>query len=949
MALDRIIIKGAREHNLKDINLELPRDKFIVITGISGSGKSSLAFDTIFAEGQRRYVESLSSYARQFLGQMNKPDVDYIEGLSPSISIDQKGVSHNPRSTVGTVTEIYDYLRLLFARVGKPHCHQCHRPIESQTVDQMVDRLLELPQKTRLIIMAPLVSGRKGEYRKLFEEYRHKGYTRVRVDGEVVELDQDISLDKYRKHSIELVVDRVVIKDGVRSRLAESLETTLSLGEDTALVQVMGGEEILFSSRMACAHCGISFDQQEPRMFSFNSPYGACPVCTGLGRRLELDPSLVIGDGRRSINQGAVDPIGKPNSGFRHNKSDSWFWKRFRNFARHHGIDMDTPLDELPQDQRRMILYGTAGDRSDVRFFRGLVYEGVIPNLQRRYMQTDSEYIRREIEKYMADLPCPACSGTRLKPQPLSVTVNDTNIARLTAMTVEEAMAFFDGLELSSRDLVIGRRILKEIKNRLKFMADVGLNYLTLDRTSGSLSGGESQRIRLATQMGSSLVGVLYIMDEPSIGLHARDNQRLLATLERLRDQGNTLIVVEHDEETMWHSDHIVDVGPGAGIHGGTIVCQGTPREVSQCRESYTGRYLSGDMSIPIPESPRHPNDRHLTLYGVSHHNLKNIDVEIPLGLLVCVTGVSGSGKSSLINEVLYRALAQRFYHSTARPGEHRGIDGWQHLDKAIIINQSPIGRTPRSNPATYTGVFSPVRELFAATREARKRGYKSGRFSFNITGGRCEACKGAGIIKIEMHFLPDVYVPCEVCHGKRFNRETLQVHYRGKSIYDVLRMTVEEALDFFGNVPRIKNRLQTIFDVGLGYVELGQPATTLSGGEAQRVKLSTELSKRATGKTIYLLDEPTTGLHFHDTARLLKVLQRLVDAGNTVLVIEHQMDVIKCADWIIDLGPEGGDGGGEITAQGPPGVVAENPRSHTGRFLAGMLRGRHPCPAVSP
>jgi excinuclease ABC subunit A len=939
MSLDRIIIKGAREHNLKNVSLELPRNQMIVITGISGSGKSSLAFDTIFAEGQRRYVESLSSYARQFLGQMDKPDVDYIEGLSPSISIDQKGVSHNPRSTVGTVTEIYDYLRLLYARIGKPHCHQCGRPVESQTVDQMADIITTLPESTRIMVLAPLVSGRKGEYRKIFDEYRQKGYARVRVDGEVRELEEEIALDKNRKHSIELIVDRLVIRDGIRSRLAESLETTLKIGESTALVQVQDGEEMLFSGRMACAHCGISFEEQEPRMFSFNSPYGACPQCTGIGRRLELDPALVVPDWEKSIRQGALLPIGRPARDFRHNKSESWFWERFDKFAAHHGIDMDVPFAGLSEQHRQMILYGTAGDRDDVRFFRGLTYEGVIPNLQRRYMQTDSDFIRREIEKYMADLPCPACGGARLKPQPLAVRVGERSIARVAAMTVEESLEFFGNLSTSEKEQIIARQILKEIRSRLQFLLDVGLGYLTLERSSGSLAGGEAQRIRLATQMGSSLVGVLYIMDEPSIGLHQRDNRKLLATLEKLRNLGNTLIVVEHDEETIWAADHVVDVGPGAGIHGGSVVCQGTPAEVARCRESITGRYMSGDLRIEVPGKRRRPNGKMLGLFDVSHHNLKGIDVEFPLGTFICVTGVSGSGKSSLVNEVLYRALAQKFRTSSEKPGAFRGMDGWQHLDKAVIIDQSPIGRTPRSNPATYTGVFTPVRELFAATKEARKRGYKPGRFSFNIPGGRCEACEGAGILKIEMHFLPDVYVPCEVCKGRRFNRETLQVQYKGKSISDALHMTIEEALEFFGSIPRIAGKLQTITDVGLGYIELGQPATTLSGGEAQRVKLSTELSRRATGRTIYVLDEPTTGLHFHDVAKLLQVLQRLVDAGNTVLVIEHQLDVIKCADYVIDLGPEGGEGGGRVIAAGTPEEVAAVQESHTGQYLKTVIR----------
>lgn len=938
MSLDKITIRGARQHNLKDVDVELPRNKMIVITGLSGSGKSSLAFDTIFAEGQRRYVESLSSYARQFLGQMDKPDVDYIEGLSPSISIDQKGISHNPRSTVGTVTEIYDYLRLLYARIGKPHCYKCGRPIKSQTVDQMVDSIKTLPEGSKIMILAPLVRGRKGEYKKLFEEYREKGYLRMRVDGEIRDLDEEIKLDRYKIHDIELVVDRLVIKDGIRHRLAESLETTLKIGENTALVKIIDGEEMLFSGKTACLHCQISFEEQEPRLFSFNSPYGACPRCTGLGYKLEIDPDLVVPEPERSIAEGALAPFGKPVRNFRHQKSDSWFWERFRKFADYQGIDMYSPFEDLPEEHRRMILYGTAGGRRNVRFFRGLVFEGVIPNLERRYTQTDSDYIRREIEKYMANLPCPRCRGSRLKPQATAVIIGGKNISEVTRLSVKDCLEFFNNLKLAKRDEMIGRQILKEIKNRLHFMLDVGLEYLTLDRPSGTLAGGEAQRIRLATQIGSSLVGVLYIMDEPSIGLHQRDNRRLLATLEKLRDLGNTLIIVEHDEQTIRTSDHVVDIGPGAGIHGGKIVCQGTPEEVSRCRESYTGKYLSGELKVQTPSKRRKPKKKSITVFGARHNNLKNIDVEFPLGVFICVTGVSGSGKSSLVNEVLYRALAQRFHSSTAKPGPHDGISGWRNVNKVIIIDQSPIGRTPRSNPATYTRVFTPIRELFASTREARKRGYNKGRFSFNVKGGRCEACSGAGILKIEMHFLPDVYIPCEVCKGKRFNRETLEVLYRGKSISDVLNMTVEEALDFFKNIPKIKRILQTIYDVGLGYIELGQPATTLSGGEAQRVKLSTELSRQSTGDTLYLLDEPTTGLHLHDVAKLLDVLHRLVEAGNTVVVIEHQLDVIKNADYIIDLGPEGGDGGGTVVATGTPEQIANCPESYTGQFLKDVL-----------
>ncbi len=941
MALEKIIIRGAREHNLDNINLDLPREKFIVITGLSGSGKSSLAFDTIFAEGQRRYMESLSSYARQFLGQMSKPDLDYIEGLSPAISIDQKGTSHNPRSTVGTVTEIHDYLRLLFARIGKPHCHQCGKPIESQTIDQMVDQIMILPEKTKIVIMAPLVRGRKGEYKKLFEEYREKGYLRIRIDGEIRELEEDIELEKFRKHSIELVIDRLKIKEGIRSRLAESLETSLKLGENTALVQVEDGEELLFSGKLACIHCGISFEELAPRAFSFNTPYGACPRCTGLGYKLNLDPDLVVPDQEKTILEGALSPFGKPNRNFRHNKSESWFWERFRNFAEHHGIDLEIPYQDISDEHKQMILYGTVGDEQDVRFFKGLVFEGVIPNLERRYTQTDSDYIRREIEKYMTDQACPVCKGTRLKPESLAVTIGGENIAKVSGMSIHECLNFFDNIQFTEREKIIARRVIKEINSRLQFMVDVGLDYLTLDRAAKTLAGGESQRIRLATQIGSSLVGVLYIMDEPSIGLHQRDNERLLNTLKKLRDLGNTLLVVEHDEDTMRVADYIVDIGPGAGIHGGKVVCQGTPDEVSKCDDSYTGRYLSGKLKVVPPAERRTPRDSSLWIKGVTHHNLKNIDVEFPLGVFLCITGVSGSGKSSLVNEVLYRALAQRFYSSIEKPGAFKRIEGWKNIDKVIIIDQSPIGRTPRSNPATYTGVFTPIRDIFAATREARKKGFEKGRFSFNIKGGRCEACQGAGILKIEMHFLPDVYVPCQVCKGKRYNHETLQVLYKGKNITEVLDMTVEEALEFFENIPQIKSKLETLNDVGLGYIHLGQSATTLSGGEAQRIKLATELSRKATGKTLYLLDEPTTGLHFHDVAKLLQVLHRLVDAGNSVMVIEHHLDVIKSADYIIDLGPEGGNKGGTIVAKGTPEEVAEVKESHTGRFLKKVLNGK--------
>lgn len=937
MSLNNIKIRGAREHNLQNINIDLPREKFIVITGISGSGKSSLAFDTIFAEGQRRYMESLSSYARQFLGQMEKPDVDHIEGLSPAISIDQKGVSHNPRSTVGTVTEIHDYLRLLYARIGKPHCHQCGKPIESQTIDQMSDKIMELPEGTKLIILAPLVRGRKGEHKKLLEEFKEKGFLRGRIDGEIIDLDDDISIDKNKKHNIELVIDRLVKKERINSRLAEALETALNMGDNRVIVQTPQ-EDILFSGNLACYDCGLSMEELEPRSFSFNSPYGACPLCGGIGHKMELDPRMVIPNGNLTILEGAIAPFGKPLKNFRHQKSESWFWEQFQAFAEENEIDMDKPFKELSSENKELVLYGNANGRSDVRFFKGLTFEGIIPNLERRYTQTDSDYIRREIEKYMSNHDCPSCKGTRLKPEVLAVTINKKNIAQISAMSIKNCLAFFKSLELTGRDAIIAERIIKEIVSRLQFMMDVGLEYLSLDRSSGTLAGGESQRIRLATQIGSSLVGVLYILDEPSIGLHQRDNQRLLNTLRKLRDIGNTLIVVEHDEETILSSDHVLDIGPGAGVHGGKVVCQGTPEEVANCLESYTGQYLSGRLKVAPHRERRKPNGKSIRIKGAQLHNLKNVDVEFPLGLLLCVTGVSGSGKSSLVNETLYRALAREHHSSSQRPGPYDSLEGSQHIDKVIIIDQSPIGRTPRSNPATYTGVFTAIREIFAATKEARKRAYNPGRFSFNVKGGRCEACQGAGILKIEMHFLPDVYVPCEVCRGKRYNRETLQVHYKGKSISDVLEMTMEEALEFFENIPQIKNKLQTIFDVGLGYIKLGQPATTLSGGEAQRVKLASELSRKATGKTLYLLDEPTTGLHFYDTAKLLQVLHRLTDNGNSVFVIEHHLDVIKSADYIIDLGPEGGDEGGEIVCCGTPEEIAQCEKSHTGAFLKKLL-----------
>ncbi|GAB6877587.1 excinuclease ABC subunit UvrA [Thermaerobacter litoralis] len=936
MGQDRIVIRGARQHNLKNIDLELPRDKLIVITGLSGSGKSSLAFDTLYAEGQRRYVESLSAYARQFLGQMDKPDVDLIEGLSPAISIDQKTTTRNPRSTVGTVTEIYDYLRLLFARVGHPHCPNCGRPISQQTVEQMVDRVMELPEGTRVQVLAPLVRGRKGEHEKVFDEARRAGFVRVRIDGEVrelAELPAGFKLEKNKKHTIEVVVDRIVVRPGARTRLADSIETALGLAEGLVLIDVVGGEPMLFSQHFACPECGTSLEELSPRMFSFNSPYGACPVCSGLGSRLEIDPELVIPDRRKSLADGAVVPWSRGSS--------NYYPQLLAAVARHFGVDWEAPLEEAGEDFIRVLLYGT---REPIRFRyenrygrvrdRYIEFEGVVANLERRYREATTDTQREEIEQFMSAHPCPACRGARLRPESLAVTVGGKNIAQVTAMSVRQLLAFLDDLQLSEREAVIAREVVKEIRARLHFLADVGLDYLTLDRPAGTLSGGEAQRIRLATQIGSGLVGVLYILDEPSIGLHQRDNARLIATLQRLRDLGNTLVVVEHDQDMMEAADFIVDIGPGAGEHGGRVVVAGTLEDVLNCPESVTGQYLSGRRAIPVPERRRRPNGRWLVVRGAREHNLKGIDVRFPLNLLVCVTGVSGSGKSTLVNDILYRRLAQHVYGTRTRPGEHDGIEGLEHVRKVVNVDQSPIGRTPRSNPATYTGVFDFIRELFAATPEARMRGYTKGRFSFNVRGGRCEACNGDGIIKIEMHFLPDVYVPCEVCKGKRYNRETLEIKYKGKSIADVLDMTVEEALEFFAAVPRVRRKLQTLYDVGLGYIRLGQPATELSGGEAQRVKLATELSRRSDGGTVYILDEPTTGLHFADIHRLVDVLQRLVDAGDTVIVIEHNLDVVKVADWVIDLGPEGGEAGGRVVAEGPPEAIMEEPASYTGRFL---------------
>lgn len=943
MAKDKIVVKGARAHNLKNIDVEIPRDKLVVITGLSGSGKSSLAFDTIYAEGQRRYVESLSAYARQFLGQMDKPDVDYIEGLSPAISIDQKTTSKNPRSTVGTVTEIYDYLRLLFARVGKPHCPKCMRPITQQTVSQMVDQLMTYPERTKMQILAPVVRGRKGEHQKVLEEIKKSGFVRVRVDGEQREIGEEIVLEKNKKHTIEVVVDRIIIKEGVEKRLADSLETALSLAGGIVLVDVVGHEELTFSEQFACVHCGISLEEINPRTFSFNSPYGACPQCAGLGVNRKVDPDLVIPDKSKSLAEGAIAPWGK--------SSAVHFMQMLKAMGDHYGFSIHVPVKELAKEHLDKILYGTGKERITVRYTNRFgetgsykaAFEGVIPNLERRYKESQSDYMRSEIEGYMSSHLCPSCNGARLRPEALAVLVGGKNINQVTCMSVSEAQEFFANLQLTEREQLIAHQILKEIKARLQFMANVGLDYLTLARPAGTLSGGEAQRIRLATQIGSSLVGVLYILDEPSIGLHQRDNARLIDTLKHLRDLGNTLIVVEHDEETMLAADHIIDIGPGAGAHGGQVVAAGTLDDIKACEQSITGQYLSGKRSIPVPAVRRPGNGKWLVIKGAREHNLQNIDVEIPLGVFNCITGVSGSGKSTLVNEILYKKLAQVLHGCKEKPGAHDAIQGVEYLDKVIDIDQSPIGRTPRSNPATYTGVFDYIREVFSRTPEARARGYKPGRFSFNVKGGRCEACRGDGIIKIEMHFLPDVYVPCEVCKGKRYNRETLEIKYKGKTISDVLDMTVEEATEFFANIPRIYRKLKTMQDVGLGYIRLGQPATTLSGGEAQRVKLATELSRRSNGKTLYILDEPTTGLHIADIHKLLRVLGRLTDAGDTVLVIEHNLDVIKTADYIIDLGPEGGDRGGQVVAVGTPEQVCQIETSYTGQFLKPVLeRDRH-------
>ena len=942
MDTKNLTIKGAREHNLKNISLSIPRDKLVVLTGLSGSGKSSLAFDTIYAEGQRRYVESLSSYARQFLGQMEKPDVDYIEGLSPAISIDQKTTSKNPRSTVGTVTEIYDYLRLLYARVGVPHCPVCGREIKQQTIDQIVDQVLALPEKTKIQVMAPVVRGRKGEHVKELEAARKGGFVRVRADGILYDLSEKIKLEKNKKHTIEIVVDRLVIRPDIRSRLADSLETASSLAGGLTIVNVMkpeGEEDILFSQNYACPEHGISVEELSPRMFSFNNPFGACPKCTGLGVFMKIDPDLIIPDKKLSINKGGLKASGWAMEG------STIAAMYMKGLAKHFGFSLDTPIGELSPEIVDILLYGSKGEKFEVvrenEYGTGkykVEFEGIINNLERRFRDTQSSWIKEEIENYMSAIPCDACHGQRLSPISLAVTVGGLNIAQLCDLSVSDALNFFEHLELSGRDAAIAATILKEIRSRLGFLKSVGLEYLTLSRSSGTLSGGESQRIRLATQIGSSLMGVLYILDEPSIGLHQRDNDKLLATLKHLRDLGNTVLVVEHDEDTMRSADHIVDIGPGAGIHGGNVIYNGPVSGILDCEESITGQYLSGRRKIEIPTERRKGNGKKLKIIGAAQNNLKNISVEIPLGDFVCVTGVSGSGKSSLINEILYKHLAVELNGAKGRAGAHKAIKGLEHLDKVIQINQSPIGRTPRSNPATYTGVFTDIRELFASTQEAKLRGFTSGRFSFNVKGGRCEACQGDGILKIEMHFLPDVYVPCDVCKGKRYNRETLEIHYKGKTIHDVLEMTVEEGVEFFSAVPKIARKLQTLQDVGLGYIKIGQPATTLSGGEAQRVKLATELSKRATGRTIYILDEPTTGLHIADVHKLIQVLQKLVDAGNTVLVIEHNLDLIKTADYLIDLGPEGGDRGGEIVACGTPEQVAQVEGSYTGQYLKKVL-----------
>ena len=944
MSMDKIIIKGARQHNLRNIDVEIPRNQFVVITGLSGSGKSSLAFDTIYAEGQRRYVESLSAYARQFLGQMDKPDVDYIEGLSPAISIDQRTASRNPRSTVGTVTEIYDYLRLLYARIGKPHCPNCGKPISRQSVQQIVDQLVTLDEGTRIQVLAPVVRSRKGEHKQIIENIRKEGFVRIRVNGELHEVTDELNLDRNKKHTIEVIVDRLVIRSEIRSRLSDSVEIALNLGKGIVIIDVIGQQELLFSEKFACIDCGISMEELTPRMFSFNSPYGACPECGGLGNKMEVDPYLVI-DADLSLKEGGLLPW--------KNSKSKWLAAMLKSVCKQCNIDWNEPLRNLPQDKIDVLLYGFKTpitfeyvNRAGRKRNYEAEYAGVIPYLTKRHRESTSNWVKHDIERFMSELFCTACNGKRLRPEVLGVTINNKSIMDVTALPVHECLDFFNQLQLTERDYLIANQILKEIKERLSFLNNVGLDYLTLDRAAATLSGGEAQRIRLATQIGSSLMGVIYILDEPSIGLHQRDNHRLLETLKSLRDLGNTLIVVEHDEETMRTADWIIDIGPGAGAHGGQVVAAGKFEDICAAENSITGQYLSGKRQIPVAKNRRKSNGNWITIKGAREHNLQNIDVDIPLGVFVCVTGVSGSGKSTLVNEILYKALAQKLHRKAVKPGSHLRIEGIESLDKVIEIDQSPIGRTPRSNPATYTGAFDGIRELFSMTPESKIRGYKPGRFSFNVKGGRCEACRGDGIIKIEMHFLPDVYVPCEVCKGARYNSETLEVRYKGKTIADVLDMRVEEAVEFFQAIPKVYRKLKTLQDVGLGYIKLGQPATQLSGGEAQRVKLATELSRRSNGGTLYILDEPTTGLHFDDIYKLLKVLERLVDSGDTVLVIEHNLDVIKTADYIIDLGPEGGERGGRVVAVGTPEEVAENDSSYTGQYLKlhlnSKLMGQH-------